>query len=69
MMICTRHGAWAQRRLAMAKKYVLKMEIPEQRLVDLFISACEGGSNYWCGAVTTLNDLVLKVVESTGGAE
>jgi hypothetical protein len=25
--------------------------VPRQRLVDMFITACEGGSNYWCSNV------------------
>ena len=30
------------------KPFVTKAEIPRQRIVDMFIGACEGGSNYWC---------------------
>lgn len=32
----------------------LTLEIPDHRIVDLFISACEGGSNYWCKELTPL---------------
>lgn len=28
------------------------IELPKQRIIDLFISACEGGSNYWCQSLT-----------------
>lgn len=35
----------------MRKSYLVGIEVPAQRVVDLFISACEGGSNYWCQEV------------------
>lgn len=34
------------------KKQTISLEIDTQRVVDLFISACEGGSNYWCRELT-----------------
>lgn len=32
--------------------FVVEQRIPADRIVSLFISACEGGSNYWCKSVT-----------------
>lgn len=29
-----------------------EIEVSNKRIVDLFISACEGGSNYWCQELT-----------------
>lgn len=40
----------------MAKSFKLTVEIPEKRIIDLFISACEGGSNYWCQSLTPVED-------------
>lgn len=31
---------------------IVNIEVPDQTIVDLFITACEGGSNYWCAKVT-----------------
>lgn len=36
----------------MKKTLEIKLQIPTMRIVDLFISACEGGSNYWCKELT-----------------
>lgn len=36
------------------KTIKLTIELPEQRIIDMFIGACEGGSNYWCQSVTPL---------------
>lgn len=30
----------------------VEIEVSNKRIVDLFISACEGGSNYWCQELT-----------------
>lgn len=30
----------------------IKKTITKQNIVDTFITACEGGSNYWCQSVT-----------------
>lgn len=27
------------------------IDIPDSRVIDLFISACGGGSNYWCKSI------------------
>lgn len=34
------------------KPFVVRVEVDPERIVGLFISACEGGSNYWCQGVT-----------------
>lgn len=34
----------------------VQVEVPEKRIIDLFISACEGGSNYWCTEVKPLGN-------------
>lgn len=38
----------------MSKDFKVKSEfsITRQRIAELFISACEGGSNYWCAKLT-----------------
>lgn len=38
----------------MSKNFKVRSEfsITRQRVIDLFISACEGGSNYWCAELT-----------------
>lgn len=37
-----------------AKKiYTTTVELTDEQLESLFISACEGGSNYWCEEVST----------------
>lgn len=36
------------------KKFEVIISVPEKRIVDMFISACEGGSNYWCSKVTPI---------------
>lgn len=36
------------------KKFEVIISVPENRIVDMFISACEGGSNYWCSKVTPI---------------
>lgn len=28
------------------------VDIPKERIISLFITACEGGSNYWCKELT-----------------
>lgn len=38
-----------------AKVYEVTIAIPEDDVVSLFISACEGGSNYWCHSVVPKN--------------
>ena len=34
------------------KGFVVEIEVGKSHLVDQFITACEGGSNYWCKSVT-----------------
>jgi hypothetical protein len=34
------------------KKLEVKLSIDTKRVVDLFVTACEGGSNYWCKELT-----------------
>lgn len=34
-----------------AQKFVALIHVPQQRIVDMFIGACEGGSNYWAEEV------------------
>lgn len=34
------------------KHFKAMVKIKEQDIVDLFVSACEGGSNYWCAGLT-----------------
>lgn len=34
------------------KNITFNVTLPSQRIVDLFITACEGGSNYWCKELT-----------------
>lgn len=38
------------------KVFKVPVEIPVSRIVDLFVSACEGGSNYWCKELTPASD-------------
>lgn len=33
-------------------KVTFRREVPKQVIVDTLITACEGGSNYWCKSVT-----------------
>lgn len=37
-------------------KFICEIELQEKEVVGLFISACEGGSNYWCRELTPLKD-------------
>lgn len=39
------------------------MELSAQRIIDLFISAREGGSNYWCGNTIRPNTKATKTEE------
>lgn len=32
--------------------YTINISVSREKIVDLFISACEGGSNYWCAELT-----------------
>ena len=34
------------------KEFVVETKVNEERIVDMFINACEGGSNYWCKELT-----------------
>ena len=38
----------------MPKKFSVtaKVDVPSSKIVNMFISACEGGSSYWCSSVT-----------------
>lgn len=37
-------------------KFICKIELSKKDVVGLFISACEGGSNYWCAKLTPVKD-------------
>jgi len=45
----------------------LTLNIPDQRIVDLFVSACEGGSNYWCKEVNPLGKAPGAYTAMLGG--
>lgn len=34
------------------KDFSVEIKVSKERLVDMFIGACEGGSNYWCQELT-----------------
>ena len=34
------------------KEFVVETKVSKERIVDMFIGACEGGSNYWCKELT-----------------
>lgn len=38
----------------MSKQFTATVNVPQQRIVDMFIGACEGGSNYWAVKVKPL---------------
>ena len=36
------------------KKFSVNVDVTEDTIIDMFITACEGGSNYWCKELTPL---------------
>lgn len=47
----------------------VKRTVTRQNIIDTFITACEGGANYWCKSVTPKQDIGDAYESMLGGFE